>query len=815
VEQPIVSVLHPSLQDFLLATYVAAMTDEEQAACLERHRWFDVAWQGIFALSMPLLSAPGDLIERIMDTADDPWYTQAVFAASCAAEAPGRIPGPVAKRLVSTLLDSGPGIRPTDTERCATAFNDLVRANMPAAVDRGLAILEQGFEAGAERYLAVVCAFADSRREEGLAHARQLLPDNRVRHRHRAHLVTALATTEQTESLNAIATLLDESSRRSDLDGLLAALRPQSSASLALAVRLLRSHKLRVDVRTAIAAALIECGTAPTRDVLDTAREPTMELAVRCRLLHMLVIAGEAIPESDASEMVGNPGVQLVDRAYVVEAMLRLGRPAWLQQAALMVGDLRIPWSRREALAGAMRDLGAPGMTVLVACLRSWDLETALLCLYVLMKAREPGSLEFALRVLEQDGITPSRKRWILLTLLDTAPDVVPVATATRLCRDPKLTVTARMPIAVGLAKVDGAEVFPLVRDLLAEPAECNWVFHSRQMALAGTNGQSVLARLGKDSGLPWEIRTESLVALGSVEAADARRVVSTIDLDGIPKVWLNRLSYSLTAAGNPQFVMEIANMSDTSLGAYETIRAFMLTPTASLEIFYAVRSRVSQPHVESDNLLKIDDDLLRDLGLSWNSEGEREWIHRWFFAKLQERFGARLVTLQPRDKVDELLREIEDDDEESTLRILAISFPIYQEFLQFEFEEFKHAVRDGLRPPSFQPRDSSPAEILPMIANAVALLREWMKLTTAHDWARAVNFLMANRAALTSELCRGCAVHSGKSGQGLVLSRSPLNHPATCRGDATRRDPANFDRRRDRSRILGGPLGQVPIPEP
>lgn len=752
-EQPVVRVLHPSLLDFLLAHYIASLTDEQRDACLQRHRWFDIAWQGIFALSVPLLAEPGQLVDRIMSAADDPWSTQAIFAAQCLAEDPVRVSSAVAAKVVAALLDTDDTTRSTDANRGIAAFSDLIRAGVPAALERGDVVLDEGFDGGATRYLEVVWAFADRGHARGSTTARDLLADKRVNRRARARLVTALAATEEPDALEAIADLLEQHGRRSDLDGFLASLRPQSTGAQDLAVRLMRSHQVTVEARVAIASALLECGASATQAVARTAVDPSTSLALRCRLLHLLVVAGETITPEAAFAMITNPGVQLADRAYVVEAMLRLGDTTWLGHAILLVGDLRIPWSRRESLAGAVQGVGAPGMDVLTTHLHSWDLETALLCLYVLMLAKEPGALEIGVRVLDEAGISAERKRWLLRTLLQVAPDDVPVERAVSICQDPKLGVGDRMQVIVELARLDGFDPHPLVRGLLGEDFEqCSWPTNSKKLALTGAKGQAVLTKLAQNADLPWEVRTECLVALGSVEAADARRAVSTTDLRDMPAVWFNRLAYALTLAGNPQFVDQIADLATKSLGAYETLRTFMYTPAATLATFDAIRARIVQPAEATAGKIWVDDDLFGELGLTWASDAEKRRLFKWVEGEFEYRVGRRLASFMSPEQIREFESHIDSGDWEPGLRWLIEALPVYGEFIEFEFDELKRAIREGLRPPEVVPDKPPSTHVLPVMAEVLAMLREWVDLTSQKRWIPALEYLTANRRALLSD---------------------------------------------------------------
>src|SRR6185437_11983354 len=111
-----------------------------------------------------------------------------------------------------------------------------------------------------------------------------------VPRRYRERLITALTVGEDPSALDLVVNLIDRGGR-GDLDAFLIALRSQSETMLDTAVRLLRTRSYVYSARTAVAAALLECGDEAIGKVLEAADYATLEWGLRSQLFSLLINA--------------------------------------------------------------------------------------------------------------------------------------------------------------------------------------------------------------------------------------------------------------------------------------------------------------------------------------------------------------------------------------------------------------------------------------------------------------------------------------------------------------------------------------------
>ena len=790
VAGPTIRVLHPSLRDFLLATYLARMEDKAWHAALERHRWFDPEWQEVFALASSLMPRADLLIRAILDVDNDPWLTQTLFAARCVAESGERISDDVAGEVVHALLDGPELTHASDVRRQHAGFSQLVRARVGPAVTRALEICQQATADQKDQadqkdlYLEAVCSLAEIGDDTGIRHARELLPAEPIARRYRERLITALAATEDQAALDLVLGELNAHGRRGDLDAFLAALKPQSDLLLKSAVRVLKTREFTHAARIAVAAALLECGEDLVTVVRGAARDPTLEWGFRCQLIALLIRAGQTDVTADAMTLVRSPNVRAIDRSHVVEAMIRDGQFSWVTSAAQLLPDANLPWDRRAALAAAVRDTGANGVDLLLQQITSPLPMSITVChLVALVELRDQRALEFAMSISLDEGVPVWIRGTIVMALLGAEPRLVNIEAAMQVVSDKRLSIQDRLRLSVALARAGVREARDAVRATLdADLADLDldWPMNSRLLAASGPTGRDALAQIAVDDGYSWGIRTESLLALGATQDQDVRAVLARISLTELPELWRNRLIFGLTAAGNPHFVTELVGFLPTVSAAYDIFHQFMYGPNASLEIFFnslgPLHAAMSAPPLDSGKL-DLNEELLKSCGLTWNSDSELRNLLSWFLEQLEMRVGFRLAWLMLPRQLDEFEAYIKDEDEKGAFDWLNTRFPEYRGFIREEIEALKAdivAERVPLPPIVPDPNARNQALLLSM-STVLATLRELMSYSLTRRWGEFFGFLEANQSTMLTDAAVGLMGLATKLDRGWPLHEAHL----------------------------------------
>ncbi|MEU4443198.1 trypsin-like peptidase domain-containing protein [Actinosynnema sp. NPDC050801] len=760
--QPEVRVLHPSLRDFLLASYVSRLRHDELDAALARHRWFDPEWQEIFAIATPLLAHPDAMITRILDVQDDPWFTQALFAAQCVAESGNRISPGIVDTVIDALLAADDSGHPSDSTSAASALGRMVRAAVRPAETSALAICTGDTATSVEMRVEAACALAERRDRQGIHHAIALLSDREnTPRRYRRRLTAALATTEDPAAMDAILGELSSRAKLKDLDVVITALTPQSARVFDLAVKVLNWQAMTDTARAHVATALIECGDDAIDTVLAGARNPSFERSLRCQLYHQLINAGRRGLGDEAMALLRTPNLTADDKSHVVEAMVRQGDTAWLTMAVQLVVDPALTWHRRMALARAVRDIGGIGADLLMRqVLNGRSLATMLAPLTALVEVRHRTAQALAADIMRDEGVPAVQRAMMLLALLDSEESLVTAEPALSLCVDTRLTVADRMRVAVALARSGVADVRDAVRTIIADHADLiEWPLNSRLFAAAGHIGRAVLIDTARDEECPWDIRIGSLVALGGIQDPEVERTILTIDLDGVPEIWHNRLILGLTASGSRRYVERLVDSLAGFEGGYEALRQFMYGPGATIDDFFAMRAAVvaaTQRQQKSSSMVAIDDDLLTSLELTWSSDTERRLLGQWVYETLEFRVGMRLRSLMLPGQTAEFEEFVDDEEEQEALRWLMETLPEHGVFVRHELELIKAEIRGGLlRPPAPDPVDD---RVLANMATALHMLREWMRFSAAGQWSKFFDFAEANKKVLLTTYAEGVA---------------------------------------------------------
>lgn len=91
--------------------------------------------------------------------------------------------------------------------------------------------------------------------------------------------------------------------------------------------------------------------------------------------------------------------------------------------------------------------------------------------------------------------------------------------------------------------------------------------------------------------------------------------------------------------------------------------------------------------------MLKIDNSLLEELGLSTLPEGEKRDLLKHIYETLEMRVGMRLADQMTNDQLDEFEKYFDAKDDEGAFRWLETNFPNYKEIVNEEYEKLKAEV--------------------------------------------------------------------------------------------------------------------------
>lgn len=101
--------------------------------------------------------------------------------------------------------------------------------------------------------------------------------------------------------------------------------------------------------------------------------------------------------------------------------------------------------------------------------------------------------------------------------------------------------------------------------------------------------------------------------------------------------------------------------------------------------------------------MIKLDNDLLQELGLGGLSEEEKKKLLAHIYETLEMRVGMKLAEQMTDQQLREFEQFIDRNDEAGALRWLETNFPNYKDVVAAEFEKLKSEVR----------------QVAPQIANA------------------------------------------------------------------------------------------------
>lgn len=91
--------------------------------------------------------------------------------------------------------------------------------------------------------------------------------------------------------------------------------------------------------------------------------------------------------------------------------------------------------------------------------------------------------------------------------------------------------------------------------------------------------------------------------------------------------------------------------------------------------------------------MLRIDNNLLQEVGLASLPDSEKNSLLRHIYETLEMRVGIRLADQMSNEQLDEFERYFEAKDDAGAFKWLESNFPNYKEIVQEEFEKLKAEV--------------------------------------------------------------------------------------------------------------------------
>ncbi len=94
--------------------------------------------------------------------------------------------------------------------------------------------------------------------------------------------------------------------------------------------------------------------------------------------------------------------------------------------------------------------------------------------------------------------------------------------------------------------------------------------------------------------------------------------------------------------------------------------------------------------------MLKIDNNLLQDLGLGGLPDAEKNSLLKHIYETLEMRVGMRLADQMTNQQLDEFEQYFEAKDDAGAFKWLEANFPNYKDIVQEEFDKLKSEIQQS-----------------------------------------------------------------------------------------------------------------------
>lgn len=92
--------------------------------------------------------------------------------------------------------------------------------------------------------------------------------------------------------------------------------------------------------------------------------------------------------------------------------------------------------------------------------------------------------------------------------------------------------------------------------------------------------------------------------------------------------------------------------------------------------------------------MFRIDDELLKELGLGDLSQEDKEKMFKQIYDTLEMRVGTRLANQMSEEQLTEFETFIDKNDEAGALKWLETNFPNYKQVVAEEFDKLKSEIK-------------------------------------------------------------------------------------------------------------------------
>ncbi len=774
--RPTVRFIHPILRETLLATYFAGLPLDQQLACIDRHRWLDGSWTRVFVAAASRVTDPAALVVHIASEAGDPWVTQRRLAAQIIAEAPDYRDDASAEAVRTAILAATRSPLVFERRRAIEALGILLRSRCRplrtwarARVEAMDEVAEGDAQAGeggrpdveAEITYTAISSLLDARDEMAVRRAKLLVASEHCPKPLRLRLIVGLVALNTRDTADLVLGLLE---RPEELAAFLGALRPHSHSAVAAAVRLLRDQRIITSARVQVGRALLECGPVGVDAVRATADDRIMNWGLRCRLYADMVRA--AVPDviAPAMRLLASQHPKYDDRAELTLALVEDGMVEAIPDAAAALVNRHVDWTVREAIARALARQGDAGRDLLAAQFDHGGIELHLKLRHVcaLVEVHDSRGSTAALNLHSDRGV----EKWIRVRLADALlrhePRLADEEVLLELATSTEIGQPARLEIVAEMARHTLPSAETALMSLLRERSDGvdSWPDASKRLAEAGWAGQQCLETVANDPDLDWSVRCEAMLGIGKISGGAPMPETIADAVAAMPQMWHNRLILGLARNGLAPDIDQFVSVARAQRGGYRIIFEFLQRATVEhrvvgtlLETARELQHGAVVDDTTQDSPIKLNADLLTELGIKYQSETDAQRYLDWIYRTLEMRVGWQLTRLMLAEQIEEFEVYVNSDDEAAALGLIEQEVPEYHVIVRRMFAALKEEIRDGTVVPPPMP-DPVPNSIpLTSISRVAAVLSEWVGAADARRWDRWRDFTMKNADLIGSEI--------------------------------------------------------------